>query len=93
MFIPEITTTWNVKVHSEELEKSISLAENDKLITTAGQEVLERLYQAKSDLEDLGQKVVKDIGETQKSYQERFIKENNTIHTRMMLNSTEITED
>ena len=93
MFIPEITTTWNVKVTDDELDKSIDLLNNDKILSVAGDEVLERLNTAKNELENLGHEVAKSIGETQKSYQERFIQMNGTIRTGMMLNSTEITED
>ena len=93
MFIPEITTTWNVQVTDEQLEESIDLLQNDKILSVAGEEVLERLLTAKNNLENLGHEVAKSIGETQKSYQEQFIQMNGTIKTGMMLNSTEITED
>ena len=93
MFIPEITTTWNVTVHDEKLEDAIKLAESDKLISTAGSDVLDHLHKTKNDLETMGHDVAKSIGETQKSYQEQFIRMNGTIRTGMMLNSTEITED
>ena len=92
-FIPEITTTWNVTVHDEKLEDAIKLAESDKLISTAGSDVLDRLHKTKNDLETMGHDVAKSISETQKSYQEQFIRMNGTIRSRKMLNSIEVTED
>ena len=93
MFIPEITTTWNVKVTDESLEKAISTFEDDKILSVAGTDVLNQLLKAKDDLESAGHEVAKSIGETQKSYQEQFIRMNQSVKTGMMLNSTEITED
>lgn len=93
MFIPEITTTWNVTVHDDRLEDAIDTFNNDQILSSAGADVLARLESAKAELENLGHQVAHAIGETQKSYQEQYIRMNGTVKTGMMLNSVEITED
>ena len=93
MFIPEITTTWNVTVRDEKLEDAINTFTDDKILSIAGADVLERLQTAKNELEQTGHEVAKAIAETQKSYQEQYIRMNGTVKTGMMLNSVEITED
>lgn len=93
MFIPEITTTWNVTVHDDRLKDAIDTFNNDKILSSAGADVLAGLESAKAELENLGHQVAHAIGETQKSYQEQYIRMNGTVKTGMMLNSVEITED
>lgn len=93
LFIPEITTTWNVNVKNPELEEAIELIKSDKILSIAGDDVLERLESTKAELEGLADPVAMSIGETQKSYQEQYIRANGNISQGMMLNGTEITPD
>ena len=93
MFIPDLTTTWNVNIKSDDIDEAIETIQSSPILSVAGDDVLQRLTNAKSELEGLATPVSQAIAETQKSYQEQFIRMNQSVKTGMMLNSTEITED
>ena len=93
LFIPEITTTIKVDVGSDSLDNAISLFESDPILATAGQDALDKLLNAKSELEGLADPVANALAETMQSYQEQIIAMNGSVRTGMMKNSVEVTHD
>lgn len=87
MFIPDLTTTWNVNIKSDDIDEAIETIQSSPILSVAGDDVLQRLTDAKSELEGLATPVAQALGETQKSYQEQFIQMNQSIQTGNMMES------
>lgn len=84
MFIPDLTTTWNVNIKSDDIDEAIETIQSSPILSVAGDDVLQRLTTAKAELEGLATPVAQAIAETQQSYQEQYIEMNTSIDTGLM---------
>lgn len=84
MFIPELKTTWNITVNDTELEDTIGFIESDPILSICGDEALNQLQLAKSELEAVNDELADIAGERQQSYQEQYIEMNTSIDTGLM---------
>lgn len=91
-FIPEITTTVRVDIHSEGLDECIDIIHNDGILAECFGEVVSDLEKAKSKIEQTKDPLAKTISQKLQSHQEQIISRKHHF-TGMMSNSVDITQD
>ena len=89
-FIPEITTRVTVKVDTSELDKAISLASNDEIISKIG--ISDELTTIKSRLDKVSKQLPRVIGEDLRFNQENIISSKHHV-TGMMAQSVDLSQD
>ena len=91
-FIPEITTTVRVTANTDELEQSLSIINNDSILSECFGDVFEYLQEKKKETEKLVDPTALAVSESLSAYQSAIIKMKH-YKTGMMANSVDVMHD
>lgn len=91
-FIPEITTTVRVTANTDELEQSLSIINNDSILSECFGDVFEYLQEKKKETERLVDPTALVVSESLSAYQSAIIKMKH-YKTGMMANSVDVMHD